>query len=64
MDAATPERGTRVEVETSSGCFRGTLIQPLEEGSDIELRYAGHYIRLHWWSVRKVRPLTPLPPRR
>jgi hypothetical protein len=46
-----------VQVETVDGCFRGTLTRPLENGSDVELRCAGHYLRLDRSRIRRVRAL-------
>jgi hypothetical protein len=49
--------GTPVEVETVSGSYRGMLIKPHHPGTDVELRCAGHYVRVHWLSVHRVRAL-------
>jgi hypothetical protein len=65
MDADALDAGTKVQVETIDGCFRGVLIRPLERDSesDVELRCAGHYFRLYRWTVRRVRALNgDLPP--
>ena len=63
MDADSLEVGTRVQVETVYGCLRGVLTRPLEPGTDVELRCAGHVLRLRRSCVRRVLSLqTPAPP--
>jgi hypothetical protein len=57
MDADALDAGTEVQVETVDGWFRGTLTGPLEDGSDVELRCAGHYVRLDSRCIRRVRAL-------
>jgi hypothetical protein len=57
VDADTLEAGTTVQVETIDGSFRGILTRPLENGSDVELRCAGHYVRLDRRCIRRVRAL-------
>ena len=54
MDADALDAGTLVQVETVDGCFRGTLTRPLENDSDVELRCAGHYLRLDRECIRRV----------
>lgn len=64
LDADSLRAGTRVEVETVSGSYRGELTRSDDGRGDIELRCAGHYVRLHRWCVRSVRALDdPVPPR-
>ena len=57
MDADALDAGTMVQVETVDGCFRGTLVRPLEGGSDVELRCVGHHLRLDRRCIRRVRAL-------
>jgi hypothetical protein len=57
VDADALDAGTVVQVETLDGCFRGTLTRPLENGSDVELCCAGHYLRLDRGCIRRVRAL-------
>ncbi len=63
MDAVTELNGdsmrvgTLVEVETASGSYRGTLTQPLDRSTDVELRCAGHYLRVERRSIYRVRAL-------
>jgi hypothetical protein len=60
-DALRPR--TLVEVETAAGSYRGELTRTHNCDSDVELRYAGHHIRLHQWCVYRVRGLdTTAPP--
>jgi hypothetical protein len=49
--------GTRVEVETASGSFRGELTRSFDGRGDLELHCAGHYLRLHRSCLLRVRPL-------
>jgi hypothetical protein len=56
--------GTRVEVETASGSYRGELTRSHDGRSDVELRCAGHYLRLHRSCVRRVRSLDDAMPER
>lgn len=49
--------GTLVEVETSSGSFRGELTRSYDGRGDVELHCAGHYLRLHRSCLLRVRPL-------
>jgi hypothetical protein len=58
VDADALDAGIMVQVETVNGSFRGTLIRPLEHGSDVELRCAGHYLRLDRRCIRSVRALS------
>jgi hypothetical protein len=55
--------GTLVEVETTSGSYRGTLTKTYDGTTDVELRYAGHQVRLHRWCVHRVLASDPLDPR-
>jgi tRNA U55 pseudouridine synthase TruB len=64
VDADALAAGTKVQVETVDGCFRGTLIRPLERDSDVEIRCAGHYVRLDRRCIRRVRALNGGPPQR
>jgi hypothetical protein len=57
VDADALDAGTMVQVETVDGCFRGTLVRPLENGSDVELRCAGHHLRLDRRCIRSVSAL-------
>lgn len=56
--------GTLVEVETASGAYRGTLTQAYDGRTDVELRCAGHQVRLHRWCIDRVVALEPVAPRR
>jgi hypothetical protein len=56
--------GTLVEVETASGSYRGTLIKAYDGSTDVELRYAGHKVRLHRWWIDRVLAADPFDPRR
>jgi hypothetical protein len=56
--------GTRVEVETVSGSYRGELTQSYDGRRDVELRCAGHYLRLRRSCVRRVRSLDNAMPQR
>jgi hypothetical protein len=63
-DADALRPGTLVEVETAAGSYRGELTRANDGGSDVELRYAGHHIRLHRWCLYRVRALdNAMPPR-
>jgi hypothetical protein len=57
VDAAELAAGTKVQVETVNGCFRGTLIKSLKRDSDVELHCLGHDIRLDRRCIRRVRVL-------
>ena len=57
LNADSMQVGTLVEVETASGSYRGTLTRPLDRGSDVELRCAGHYLRVERRSIYRVRAL-------
>jgi hypothetical protein len=61
VDADALPAGTVVQIETVDGCLRGTLTRPLESGSDVELRCAGHYLRLDCRSICRVRALSDAP---
>jgi len=63
VDAEALDAGTLVQVESAAGCFSGTLTRPLEKGSDVELRCAGHYLRLDRRCIRRVRVLSSEPVR-
>ena len=58
------EAGTLVEVETTSGSYRGTLTKAYDGSADVELRYAGHHLRLDRWCIQRVLACDPLDPRR
>lgn len=49
--------GTRVEVETASGSFRGELSRSYDGRGDVELHCAGHYVRFHRSCLVRVRAL-------
>ena len=53
LDADSLPAGTEVEVETASGSYRGTLTRPYSRGSDVELRCAAHYVRVHRRSIHR-----------
>jgi hypothetical protein len=62
-EADSLRAGTRVEVETAAGSYRGELTRSHDGASDVELRYAGHHLRLHRWCVHRVRALdNTMPP--
>jgi hypothetical protein len=56
--------GTLVEVVTASGSYRGTLTAAYDGRSDVELRCAGHKVRLHRWCIDRVLVLDPIGSRR
>jgi hypothetical protein len=56
--------GTLVEVETTSGSYRGTLTKAYDGSTDVELRYAGHQVRLDRSCIRRVLACGPVDPRR
>jgi hypothetical protein len=56
--------GTRVEVETASGSYRGELTRSFDGHGDVELHCAGHYLRLHRSCLLRVRPLDTEMPQR
>ena len=62
LDADSLRAGTRVEVETESGSYRGELLRSDDGRCDVELRCAGHHVRLHRWCVRRVRALDDTTP--
>ena len=64
LDADSLRAGTRVEVETLSGSYRGELTRSHDGPGDIELRCAGHYIRLNRCCIRRVRTLDDTTPPR
>jgi hypothetical protein len=64
VDADELAAGTKVQVETVDGCFRGTLIRSLKRDSDVELHCAGHDIRFDRRCIRRVRALNGGPPQR
>jgi hypothetical protein len=58
LDADSLRAGTHVEVETTSGSsYRGKLTRSHDGHCDVELRCAGHNIRLLRFCVRRVRAL-------
>jgi hypothetical protein len=64
VDTDAFDAGAMVQVETAVGCFRGRLIRPLQSGSDVDLRCAGHYLRLDRGRIRRVRALNVDPGRK
>jgi hypothetical protein len=56
--------GTLVEVETASGSYRGTLTKAYDGRTDVELRCAGHQIRLHQRCITRVLVFDPIVLRR
>ena len=64
LDADSLRAGTRVEVETASGSYRGELTRSYDGSGDVELLCAGHYVRLHRWCVRRMRALDDTRPAR
>jgi hypothetical protein len=62
--AGSLKAGTLVEVETTSGSYRGTLTKAYDGSTDVELRYAGHQVRLRRWCIQRVLASDPLDPRR
>jgi hypothetical protein len=49
--------GTRVEVETVSGSYRGELTRSYDGRGDVELHCAGHYLRFQRSCLLRVRSL-------